>query len=91
MGRVSHGWKLRCLLFLASCSFVAPVLGQATFPLRPDGLPAWVKQVGARHSPKSRRIFSGQCVWSRGGRHNKLYPGNPESNRRLRQSRWRYR
>jgi len=57
MGRVPHGWKLRCLLYLASCSFVAPVWGQATFPLRPDGLPAWVKQVGARQSPKRRRMF----------------------------------
>jgi polygalacturonase len=45
------------LLFIASCSFVAPVLGQATFPVRQDGLPPWVKQVGARHSPKSRRMF----------------------------------
>lgn len=57
MGQAPYGWKSRCLLFLASCSFVAPVWGQATFPLRPDGLPAWVKQVGARQSPKSRRMF----------------------------------
>lgn len=46
-----------CLLFLASCIFVIPVQGQATFPLRADGLPAWVKQVGARQTPKKRRVF----------------------------------
>lgn len=57
MGPVAHGWKLRCLLVLASCSFIAPALGQTTFPLGPDGLPAWVKQVGARHSPTRRRVF----------------------------------
>ncbi len=43
---------------MAGLYFVAPALGQATFPLRADGLPVWVNQVGARHSPKGRRIFS---------------------------------
>jgi len=46
------------LLLLSACAFVAPVAGQATFPLGPNGLPAWVKQVGARRSPKARRLYS---------------------------------
>ena len=48
---------LMAIAVMAGLYVVAPVLGQATFPLRADGLPAWVNQVGARHSPKSRRIF----------------------------------
>ena len=42
------------LIFYAAC-VAAPVQAQATGT---DGLPAWVKQVGARRSPKGRRIFS---------------------------------
>ncbi|MCM3873176.1 MAG: glycosyl hydrolase family 28 protein [Pyrinomonadaceae bacterium] len=57
MGTAARRWKLPCFLFLASCYFVGPALGQATFPLRSDALPAWVDQVGARRSPGGRRTF----------------------------------
>lgn len=55
MGLLAPASKL-CLLFLAGCIFVIPVQSQATFPLRSNGLPAWVKQVGARQSPRKRRM-----------------------------------
>jgi polygalacturonase len=48
---------VRCLLLVASSAFVVPVQCQATSPLRADGLPSWVNQVGARQSPKKRRMF----------------------------------
>ncbi|HVQ37224.1 MAG TPA: glycosyl hydrolase family 28 protein [Pyrinomonadaceae bacterium] len=51
------GWKLPCLMLAAYCALATPAGGQARFPLRADGLPAWVKQVGARQSPKKRRVF----------------------------------
>jgi len=50
-----------CCLFLAWCGFgapfVTPLQAQARFPLGADGLPAWVKQVGARQSPSLPTVF----------------------------------
>lgn len=36
---------------------VSPVRAQATFAVGVDGLPAWVKEVGARQAPKSKSVF----------------------------------
>lgn len=40
------GWALLCLFA------VSPVRGQATFAVGLDGLPPWVKEVGAQQAPK---------------------------------------
>ena len=37
--------------------FLSPARAQATFPVGADGLPAWVKEVGARQEPKNNRLF----------------------------------
>lgn len=42
----------------AGLAFASPALAQATSPVGPDGLPAWVAQVGARREPASRRVLS---------------------------------
>lgn len=57
MRLVAPAWKWRGLWLMVVCSFATPICSQATFPLRADGLPAWVKEVGARQSPGKRRVF----------------------------------
>jgi hypothetical protein len=57
MRSIAHSWKPRYLLLAASCAFAINVHSQATFPLRADGLPGWITQVGARQSPKKRKLF----------------------------------
>jgi polygalacturonase len=50
---------LICFLCVAGGVEVAtPSLAQATFATGADGLPSWVKDVGARRVPKSRRVFT---------------------------------
>jgi polygalacturonase len=48
-----------CFIWLACCAVLsAPqALAQVTFPVGADGLPAWVKDVGARRVPKRERLF----------------------------------
>ena len=40
---------------IALCALGLPVRAQVRFPLGSDGLPAWVKDVGARRTPKDER------------------------------------
>ncbi len=47
-----------CLVYIAGCPFFKSASAQVTFPVGADGLPAWVKQVGARQTPQRRRVFS---------------------------------
>jgi hypothetical protein len=50
---------VKCSLFVAllfTCA--APVPAQARFATGADGLPIWVKDVGARRQPTAKRIFS---------------------------------
>lgn len=53
--------SLRCValavLFICALA-VTPALAQATFSVGADGLPAWVKEVGARQTPKGSETFS---------------------------------
>jgi polygalacturonase len=48
---------LWAILLLIGSFWSSPVLAQARFPVGADGLPVWVKQVGARQSPKQSRVF----------------------------------
>ena len=50
--------KTRGWLLLSICiSFVTPIVAQSRFPTKSNGLPEWVKDVGARRAPKGRRVF----------------------------------
>ena len=60
---LNHTQKFHCWLILTTSFFgvlgSAPSIeAQATFATGTDGLPAWVKEVGARSSPKNRQVFS---------------------------------
>jgi len=58
--RILNRWTGTSALFVCAvhCALVAsPACAQATFPVSADGLPAWVKEVGARQSPKSHHLF----------------------------------
>src|SRR5439155_10112454 len=58
--RILTRWTGTSALFVCAvhCALVAsPACAQATFPVSADGLPAWVKEVGARQSPKSHHLF----------------------------------
>lgn len=64
MRLLSHTHKFRfCLIwtfcFLGGLEFLPVVRAQATFTTGANGLPAWVTEVGARRSPKKRRVFLG--------------------------------
>ncbi len=58
MGQISNLWVLRFLLCMTCCVLLAATApAQARFPVGADGLPAWVKDVGARQVPKRPRAF----------------------------------
>ena len=64
-----HGWVLLLswIVCVAWRAFVAsPALAQATFATGADGLPAWVKDVGARREPSGSRVFSTDAYGARG-------------------------
>lgn len=50
----------------AGFAFASPAPAQATSPVGPDGLPAWVAQVGARSEPTSQRVFSANAFGAAG-------------------------
>ncbi len=55
----TRGWVLSCIFCLTCCIAVAiPARAQATMPTGKDGLPAWVKTVGARRAPQQRKVFA---------------------------------
>ncbi|HEX8142413.1 MAG TPA: glycoside hydrolase family 28 protein [Pyrinomonadaceae bacterium] len=61
-------WKLACLLCLAvGLQAAAPdAWAQARFKLGADGLPDWVKEVGARRAPRAKRAFSANTYGATG-------------------------
>jgi polygalacturonase len=58
----------RAALFLAACALGLPssTLAQVTFPVGADGLPSWVKDVGARRTPGAGRVFMANDYGARG-------------------------
>ncbi len=67
MSMASFGWILAAALLVGLAGLAVPtVQGQARFAVGADGLPVWVKEVGARHAPKSRRIFSANAYGATG-------------------------
>src|SRR5438067_1886621 len=54
------------ILSLLILTAVTPILAQATSATGADGLPTWVKDVGAQHVPKGKRICSVNSNGARG-------------------------
>ena len=58
---------LVCLLcVVGGVEIATPTFAQATFATGADGLPAWVKEVGARRRPKGTRVFSANSYGATG-------------------------
>ena len=65
----AHGrvrWLLYLLCIVSSMKIAALALAQATFDTGAGQLPRWVKDVGARREPKSKRTFSVNSYGARG-------------------------
>jgi len=50
--------RIALISLLVVCGFVIHASAQVTFKTAKDGLPVWVKDVGARSIPKSKKVFS---------------------------------
>src|SRR2546421_6843706 len=59
-------WLLYLLCIVSSMKIAALALAQATFDTGAGQLPRWVKEVGARREPKSKRTFSVNSYGARG-------------------------
>src|SRR5205085_9585787 len=65
----AHGrvrWLLYLLCIVSSMKIAALTLAQATFDTGAGQLPRWVKDVGARREPKSKRTFPVNSYGARG-------------------------